>query len=209
MFGLLLRKKKARPAGPPRRTRLGLETLEGREVPSSVTLNVTYGQGRSITLSGTLSGAPNVANQPISIQGQASGRATTDSSGNYTITLTASGLGQVTATDADGSSNIATANLTDTAPVLLTFGGSEGSTEWTFSGTTSYGRYYSDLTVNFSGSVQSMQGKSTTVAGDGSFAYLIELNGTATDNGTVYVKVVDAWGLVSNQLSTNVFQTPP
>jgi hypothetical protein len=206
MFGLLTRKKKVRPAV--RHVRPRLEVLEDRAVPSTVTLNVSYNAGKSITLTGTLTGAPDNANQTILIAGQATGQAVTDSNGNYSITLTASALGNVTAAAMDGSSNTASVTLTDAAPTLTAFTAREGQGDvWTLSGTVTYNRTVTDVTINFGGAPVSIAGKSTTVNGSGNFTLSVQLNGKQTDNGTASAAGTDAWGTVSNTLTQLILQT--
>jgi hypothetical protein len=204
MFGLLSHKK-ARSAAP-RLARPRLEPLEGRDAPGTLTAGVTYGEGRSITLSGTLSGVPTVANQTIQIAGQANGTAVTDANGNYTVTLTATALGDVHV--GYDPNTWTTVTLTDTAPTLNDFFGNEGENRvWTFTGTTTYNRSYSDLTVYFGGAPVSIRGESTEVSTDGTYSLGVQLNGTITDNGTASAWVVDAWGLKSNVAYFYVQQT--
>src|SRR4051794_36968142 len=97
MFQLFSRQtRKSHPA--PRTARPRLESLEGRLVPATVTLNpITYGTGRQVTLSGTLSNTGNVAWQMIALGGQVSGTTMTNAQGQFSATLTASALGNVTA----------------------------------------------------------------------------------------------------------------
>ena len=58
MLGLLTRAGRKNKVPAPRRARLGLECLESRDSPSALSLSVAYGSGRSVTLSGTLTGTP-------------------------------------------------------------------------------------------------------------------------------------------------------
>src|SRR5262249_21141471 len=101
----------------------------------SVTLNVTYGAGHQVTLSGTVTDQ-SLAGRTVSISGAATGTVTTDSSGNFSVTLTASSLGGVTATTTDAWGLTATAQttLTNSAPVITNFGWKETSGYYIFSG---------------------------------------------------------------------------
>jgi hypothetical protein len=72
--------------------------LETRACPSALTLNYASGGGNTETLSGQLTGAPNNAGQTITLSGYGgTTTATTDASGKYTATVTASQPGAVTA----------------------------------------------------------------------------------------------------------------
>src|SRR5262245_3274937 len=98
MLGVLSRRR----ASAPRACRpLGLETLEDRNSPSTLTLSVTYGSGRNVTLSGTLSDHPNPGGQTINFAGKVSGAAVTSAQASVP------GLGDVTVLAADGSSHLA------------------------------------------------------------------------------------------------------
>ncbi len=207
MLGLLSRQKKS--SSPvARQARPWLERLEDRCVPSTLTASVTYGTARSITLTGTETADGSVSGKTITIWGVASGSTTTDTNGNFSITLTASSLGDVRLKDTDGSSNIVTITLTDTAPALTSFTAVEGSGNvWCFSGTVAYNRSFSDLTIYFAGTPISIQGKTTTVDNTGHFELYLTLNGLASDNGTVSASATDAWGLTSNTLTDTVHQT--
>jgi hypothetical protein len=206
MFGLLTRAGRKKKVPAPRRARLGLECLESRDAPSTLTMSVAYGSGRGITLSGALTGTPCPAGQTVRISGQAAGLAVTDSGGHYTINLVASGLGPVSGKTVDGSSNTAQVTLTDTAPVLTNLKACEGVGDlWTFSGTVTY-RSPQGLTVSFGGQPVTLQGKITPVSYTGTFSLSIRLNGTSTDNGMVSAGVMDPWGLTSNTLEVNVQQ---
>jgi hypothetical protein len=206
MFGMLTRTRNPR-TRPPRPIRLGLEVLEARDTPSTLTLGVTYGHSRSITLQGTLDG-PAPAGHTISIMGQASGQVTTDPWGHFSITLNASGLGLVMAMAADGSSNMAQLTLTDTVPVINSFDAIEGPGNiWTLRGTVTYNRYPEDLVVNFGGQPVSLQGKSIECGYDGSYSLAVQLNGTTTDNGAAVVGTMSPYGLLADTRMDVIHQT--
>src|SRR5205823_5565015 len=97
------RARGARPADrrPPR---LCLESLEARDTPTAITVDVVYGLGRNITLPGAVSDTAQPGGKMVVISGQASGTAVTDTSGNYAVTLGASGLGRVYAEVVEGGS---------------------------------------------------------------------------------------------------------
>src|SRR5438105_2027634 len=95
MLGLLTRPRRNTRSHSPRPVCLGLERLETRDCPSTLTAMVTYGSGRSITIAGHLSDTSTPANQTVTISGKAAGTTATNASGNYSTTLTATGLGDV------------------------------------------------------------------------------------------------------------------
>jgi hypothetical protein len=207
MFGIWTRPRPKYRRAPRPSVRLYLERLETRECPSTLSLSVAYGTQRNVTLSGQLTNAPNVGGQTIRIWGVASGTAVTDASGNYSVTLTASGLGQVSAATADMHSNTAHVMLTDTAPTISNFVATESSGDiWTFSGHVSYSHRMQGLTVTFGGQVASLQGQTTTVNASGYFTFTIQLNGTMGDNGMATAVIDDSWGMLSNTAMANVYQ---
>jgi hypothetical protein len=195
---------------PPWRSRFArplLERLEERDTPSTVTIAVTYGTGRNVTLFGDVSGAPCNAGQMVMISGPATGQAPTDSNGHYSITLQAAGLGTVTARTGDNSAS-ASVTLTDVAPVISDFEAIEGPDHiWTLKGDVSYSRPFDALTVFFNGQPVSITGKVTYTDGTGHFEMQITLNGTISDNGTVYAKAMDAWGTYSDPVAEIIQQT--
>src|SRR5688572_11615916 len=93
----------------PRLARPRLEALEDRYAPAggspaTLTLSVSYGLGRHVTLSGDLTNTSTTANQLITIQGAVNGQVTTDSEGHYSLNATPGFLGMVYARKSDGSS---------------------------------------------------------------------------------------------------------
>lgn len=175
--------------------------------PPALTINVTYNLGRSVTLSGDLTGAANVAYVPINITGKAIGSTATDATGHYSITLIASGLGQVTATTGDGLAS-ASAELTDEPPVITDFEAIEGQDRvWTFRGTVTYFRYFEELTVFFGGQPITLQNKSTTTDAAGYFELVVILNGEINDNGNAWARAESAFGLLSDYAFDYVHQT--
>jgi hypothetical protein len=208
MLGLFSSPRKRRAPYGRRSVRPELEWLETRDCPSTLSMSVTYGAQRSITLSGQLTDTPSPGNQSILISGVASGTAVTDANGRYAITLTASGLGMVSGITADHQSNTAQVTLSDTAPNISNFVGKESAGDWwTFTGKVTYGQTLQGLTVNFGGQAVSLQGKTTTVDANGNFSFSIQLDGTENDNGLVSATITDWWGQRSNTALTNVYQT--
>jgi hypothetical protein len=197
VFGLLSRRaRKNSVSGRP--VRLGLEALEARDVPSNLMTSVEYLGGRNIAIHGNLSGTSTPGGQVITIWGKATGTATTDSNGNFTADLTATGLGAVY--EQTPGSNQAETDLTDTAPVIDSFFASEGPNHmWTFTGHVTYNQPSPyGLVINFGGQPISLTGQTANVAPDGTFTFAIQLNGTYPDNGTATAQTTDAWGNSSN-----------
>jgi hypothetical protein len=207
MFGLLAlpRRKIATPS--PRLARLGLERLETRDCPSTLTLSLSYGPQHQVVLSGNVSGAANGADQAVSFSGVVSGTAYTDANGNYSATLVAQSLGNVSAQTADGLSNVAQAKVSNVAPVINNFiAACSAANFWTVSGNV-VDEYPPGLIVTLGGSVNSLYGATTTVQSDGTFSYTKQLNNTSGDNGVVTAQVTDWWGLTSTVASSCVDQT--
>jgi hypothetical protein len=203
LFGLLSRRwRKA--TVPPRPVRLGLEALEARDVPSTLITSVQYGTGTTIVLSGHFGNTSTPAGQVVNIWGKANGSSVTDINGNFSITLVASGLGDVYAQVDD--SNVADAVLVDSAPVIDKFTATEGSNDmWVFTGHV-IDMNPQNLTINLGGQPVSLAGKTVTVDASGNFSIAIQLNGTESDNGTATAQAVDAWGVTSNIAMTLITQ---
>jgi hypothetical protein len=207
MFGLLARRRKIAAPSTPRFARPGLECLETRDCPSTLTVSLTYGPQHQVVLQGRLSCAANVANQAVTFSGVVSGTAYTDTKGNFSATLVAQSLGNAMAQTADGLSNVAQVAVSNVAPVIQNFFGScSAANFWTFSGTV-VDEYAAGLIVKFAGSVNSMYGMTTTVQPHGTFSYTKQLANTSNDNGVVTAQVTDWWGVASDPASSYVSQT--
>lgn len=95
------------------------------------------------------------------------------------------------------------------APEIVNFGCTEiANGLFIFSGRV-IDEFPGGLTITFSGSVDSMDGKTTITNADGTFTYTIQLKFDGSDNGAVAATTVDAGGLVSNEPITYVTPTPP
>jgi hypothetical protein len=174
-----------------------------------ITLSVTYGTQRSITLTGrVIDTAP--SGLTVWIGGAATGSTITDANGNFSVTLTAASLGTVTATTVNSwgmFSNTASVVLTDTQPVIQNFYCTVLPDGWyQFSGQV-VGNNLAGLTVYFGGVPVSLQNQKATVLADGTFTLQLQLNGTPSDNGTVTANVTDWWGLAANTAYCDVQQT--
>jgi hypothetical protein len=208
MLGFLTRRGRARPrpVRPVRPALLGLEQLEARDAPATLTMSVSYGTGRNITLFGHLGDVPDNTNQLVVVSGQATGTTRTNANGDYSLSVTAAGLGVVT-----GTSNGASASVTLTSPTLSidTFASSEGGGGlFTFTGSVSQpGRSVAGLQITFGG-IPSMQGQTATVQADGTFSVVVQLSGKPADTGFASADVTDAWGTAAPTEYDYVYQTP-
>jgi hypothetical protein len=128
----------------------------------------------------------------------ASGNTTTDAEGDFTVTLVASGLGNVDAQteDANGVSNVATEPLSVPPPQIdsLTYTESRDNT-FVICGHVNC-QDPQGLTVNFGGEVVALDGQSATVGADGWFQITITI--PINDNGIFTAQVTDYWGQQSN-----------
>ncbi len=157
-----------------------------------LTMNVTYDPNKQVTLSGQLSGPSGaLANQTINLGGVVNGTATTDANGDYSVTLTVSQLGQVTAASADGLSNTATATLTSQAPTIMSFDATcEGGGVWEFTGTV-MGAPTQGEVVNLGG-IPALNGVSVNVNPNGSFTVFATVS--SGNGGIATAEAVDWWG---------------
>ncbi|HZY85323.1 MAG TPA: hypothetical protein VFE78_10865 [Gemmataceae bacterium] len=145
MLRLLTRSRRPALPAAPRPVRPSLEWLEARDCPSTVTLNVEYNVGKTITLYGEVtaggvagSSTPGMGNTTqllgsmssapaglpgvsVAFRGSATGSATTDANGDFTFTTQATSLGEVAAATTDGQSNTASVVLSSSAPVISNF----------------------------------------------------------------------------------------
>jgi hypothetical protein len=203
MLSLLRRPSRKQAPSSPRPVRLFLEALEGRDCPSTITLNVTYAANRQVILSGQVaasgSGAragSDTSGVTVQISGAASGTTTTNSGGSYSVTLTANSLGQVQAKTTDGLSNTATAILTVGTPVIQNFGATKGLLNYyTFSGQVT-GDVTGGMVITFGGQSTTMDGRTAAVDANGYFSITVQI--PSNDLGTVSATAMDWWGLSSN-----------
>src|SRR5262249_15028997 len=150
--------------------RPNLESLEQRDVPSSLTLTAQYSQGTSWFLTGHLTDrSASNAYRLINFGGQASGSVLTSNNGDYSLTESIANLGDLTAQTADGTSNIPTFPLTDPAAALTNFTAREGPYHcFTFTlDASGGGRNLSGWTVAFISGPISLRGYTDTLDSNG------------------------------------------
>ncbi len=157
---------------------------------------VTYGVQQMVTLHGQVTD-PNPGGLTVTFSGMVEGSTTTDATGAFSYTASASALGDVTAKviDAGGLwSDPVQETLTTVPPVILDF-----TIVHQFGNTYEFrGRVQDEsapgLVVTFNG-LDSLQGDSTEVATDKTFSLWVELEDGET--GAVCVNVTDWWGVAA------------
>ncbi len=220
MLGLLTRSRRPAPPAARRPVLPSLEWLESRDCPSALTLNVSYGSGRTITLFGNVSGgncSPSLGGgsgpATVVFSGSATGSAPVDGFGNFKYTTQAQSLGEVDAVTSDGESNKASVFLSSGPPVISNFKAVEfGNTNyWDITGHVTDGSFSAaGLTVQISGVPVTIDnngaGRYAVVDSNGNFDVQVCLNGTVTDNGSIYADCTDAWNFQSNDPSWTIMQ---
>jgi hypothetical protein len=160
----------------------------------SLTMSLANGPNRQVTLSGKVTDA-----QPgglvVTFAGAASGSTTTNADGSYSVTLTATALGQITATTQDvwGLNSAAVSVTVSNAAPTITLSGSQVGNVWTFSGRVT-DECPAGLVVVFSGPAD-LAGQKATVQSDGTYSLTIMLS--SCDTGIVTATVTDWWGLAA------------
>ncbi|HTU22551.1 MAG TPA: hypothetical protein VMG10_31220 [Gemmataceae bacterium] len=212
MFELLSRASRTRKLVASRFASLMLERLEDRLSPAmigppppsgeTISLNVTYLPNREATFSGQLTNQSGpVANQTVNLTGVVNGAATTNSQGDFSVTLAVPQLGTEYAASADGLSNTAQYTLVNGAPVISDFTAmSLGNGLWEFSGSVSGAPTQGEV-VNFGG-ITPLMGQSDSVNPDGSFDFYAIVN--SGQGGWASAQAVDWWGDTSTINSTYV-----
>jgi hypothetical protein len=183
----------------------------GGDSSPTLTLGVTYNSRNNVSLTGKVTdpGGASVAGLTVTITGKVSGAATTDSNGNFSLTASASGLGVVSAvtSNTDGSSNTATVTLSVPAPTIMNFAAvQQTGYEFMFSGCVG-AQTAAGLTVTFGG-IPSLAGQTATVAANGIFQFIVQLQSNGSDNGTATAQTTDWWGQASNVATAPVYVTP-
>jgi hypothetical protein len=162
-----------------------------------LSLSISYGLQHNVTLSGRLTDF-DAGNRSVSISGVAAGTPVTDSSGNFSLTTTASALGEVDATETDlwgQASNTATVMVSDTAPVIQNFQVIHGiGNTWIFQGNVVAG-HAEGMVVTFAG-LPEIAGQTATVQADGTFSVALTLPDGV--QFTASAVTTDWWGLNSD-----------
>ncbi|MFO0970590.1 MAG: hypothetical protein U0793_34025 [Gemmataceae bacterium] len=165
----------------------------------TLTLQVAYGAGRMVTLSGVVSDE-SPGGQLVSFSGMVVGSTLTNPDGSFSFTAQASALGSVAARTVDAwglLSDPGAVTLTSDAPVIETFTVAYNADHYV----TLQGRVTDEsldgLLVQFSGAVLSIAGKTAAIdAVTGVFTLTLQLQ--PDESGGVGAMVTDWWGLASN-----------
>jgi hypothetical protein len=168
----------------------------------TITLQGTYNGGRSVTLSGSVGGSSSTS-QAVFIGGVGSATVYSDSFGNYSATVTASGLGTVYAWTFNGNllSQIATWEITDTKPIIENFTSTEISKNvYQFTGNIVAQNPLGN--VKFTSAIIAINGQQVAVGPGGGFTFTVTLG--SQDSGFVYADFTDIWGLAADTVSTYV-----
>jgi hypothetical protein len=171
----------------------------------AVTLNISYGQQRLVTLSGQVSDE-SPGGRTVVFAGVVQGSAVTAADGTYSFTAEASGLGSVQANTTDPwglASNTAQRDVTSNPPSIVDFQAVVGiGNMWTFSGRV-VDECPGGLIVRFEGLIEGQ----TAAQPDGMFFFTIQIPDGAS--GGVAAQTTDWWGLDSNIAEVFVPPTPP
>lgn len=189
----------------PRRFRL--ESLESRDCLSAVTIGfqAQTSSGQNVAIYGQVMGQE--SGYQITLSGPVNASLSLTSSGGFSYTGPATGLGTVTGvvTDGDGDSAQASASIIDTPPqvsglsIQATGHGKQVSVAGSVCALSPGG-----LTVNFGGSVGLAMSSATTDA-NGNFNLLT----TATSLGNLTAIVTDVWGVQSATRGATLTVQPP
>jgi hypothetical protein len=158
--------------------------------PSITTCYVESGPNRQITVSGYVTDF-SPGGRTVTIGGVAGGTAVTNGQGYYSVTLTASGLGQLTATTQDvwgQSSNVATCQVQSNTPTITNFSVIEGPNNTAVISGNVMDEWRAGLVVVFGGV---LDGFAATVDGGGSFSINVVLPANTSGIGTA--AVTDWW----------------
>jgi hypothetical protein len=160
----------------------------------TITLAISYGANHQVPLAGKVPDQTPY-NRVVSFSGVVSGSATTDVGGNFTATLTASKLGQVTATviDAWGLSASASATVSNSAPQVSITSTSQQGGYWVITGKVTDVHPNGLVVTMTSTDIPSVNGMTATVGQDGTFRFMFA--GDCT--GKVSFQTTDWWGVNS------------
>lgn len=169
------------------------------EAPHISITSVAYGASKQITVTGQVYDE-NPGGLTVTLSNAASGTTTTSSSGAFSVTLTASSLGELRAQTVDGfglQSNIATYTLTNTKPVISSFTYTAlGNNTYRFTGHVADDWSAAGLVVTFGAGFAAVDGKTAVTDANGDFSLTVEI--PTLQFGDVWVTVTDCWGLTSD-----------
>lgn len=170
----------------------------------TLSLNVSYGSGNTVTLSGTVND-DSPGGLTVQFSGVANGQVTTSADGTFRLTTQASGLGSITASVTDDwgqTSDPLQVAVAPAAPVITSFSAIPlGNNTWLFLGQV-LAPNPSEVQVSFAGSA-SVDGSNVEVQSDGSFAAIVQMQPEETR--TVTAQAMDAWGQQSDAVDGSSF----
>ena len=170
----------------------------------TITENVTMNGLKSVTLSGTVSGAE-PAGRTVTFTGVVNTSTVTDANGNYSLTVNAEQLGDVHATTVDEfgqTSNTATATVAAAAPVISNFSYIKQSGVVTLTGTVAHPDAAGMMVTLPSALPSLINGVSVAANSSGNFSYSFQA--AEGDTGSVGASCVDVWGQQSNVPTTYI-----
>jgi hypothetical protein len=170
---------------------------EGHNQPPSIeSFSVSQAGRHDVLLEGSVSDDGPVSGLAVGFTGVVVGSTSTDADGNFSVVLTASALGTITATATDEgglSSDPSNADLTNLPPTISVTARQVAGGCWIIEGSVSDEWAYG-LTVTLSSSHPLLDGVSVEVGSNGGFEFSI-LDPTANLSGaTVAASVTDWWG---------------
>ena len=183
------------------RYRPRFDALESRDCPTGLppmisTFMVMPAGPMLYSLSGmVMDEAP--AGLSVNFTGVYVGSTMTDSMGHFSVNVTPSQLGSITAgvTDNQGLAAMPVQrSCSSLAPTITLTGQRVACNQWTFSGLV-LDEYAPGLTVSFGG-LASLAGKTATVAANGTFSLTVDL--AEGEEGTALAETMDWWGHHSN-----------
>jgi hypothetical protein len=174
------------------------------EAPFITITSVEKGPNKQITVSGQVYDE-NPGGLTVTLTGAASGTTTTNSSGAYSVNLTANLLGGLYARTVDSQglqSNVAEYLITNTKPVITAFNYEYlGQNKYRFYGTVTDDWSAAGLTVLFAAEFSAMNGLTATTDANGNFSKEVTIPVDPNQQGYVHVTVTDCWGLTSDVVS--------
>ena len=175
--------------------------------PPTVTVAVTYGAHRTVTITGQVND-PDPGGRVVQFSGVVDGSVVTHPDGTFKLTTTPSGPGTFFASTTDRwclhSDGSGGSLPPPPPPEIVNFTATEGTNRyWTFSGQV-IDETPAGLTVNFGG-IPSLEGATATTDTNGCFSYCVQLY--SGESGTATAQTTDWWGQTSNVAEVFVDQT--
>jgi hypothetical protein len=169
----------------------------------SLTLAISYGSQKTVTLSGTVSDM-DASSLTVTFSGEVTGSVTPGTNGNFSYTAQAAALGTVSASTTDlwgQASNTAQVTVSCAAPQITNFAAILNcGTTWTLEGQV-VANNAQGLVITFS-NMPSLQGVTATVGSSGWF--YVNVTFQPGEDGMACAETTDCWGQNSNVAETMV-----